>query len=72
LGVFQYNSGNGVESVQNIQLDFFLNFQIDRFRFMIQAGGLNNLWDNEPRFNAVGYPVRPFYVRLGLAWDFVN
>lgn len=72
LSVFQYIPGNGIQSVQNIQLDFFLNFQIDRFRFMIQAGGLNNLWDDAPRYNAVGHPVRPFYMRLGLAWDFVN
>ena len=72
LGVYHY--GNNTENFKfnPLQLDFFINLQADRFRFFIQANGLNNFWDSSPRFNAESHPVRPFFMRLGLCWDFVN
>lgn len=72
LGLFYYSNAIQNNSINSLQLDFFLNFEIERFRFFVSANGLNNLWDNSPRFYAEGYPVRPFFLRLGLSWDFVN
>lgn len=72
LGVYHFNNTGNNYDINMLQLDFFLNLQIERFRFLISANGLNNLWDLTPRFYAEGYPVRPFFVRVGLSWDFVN
>lgn len=72
LGLYHYGNNPQNLDVNMLQLDFFVNLQIDRFRFLISASGLNNLWDSTPRFYAEGFPVRPFFVRLGLSWDFVN
>jgi hypothetical protein len=72
LGLYHYGNNPQNLDVNMLQLDLFVNLQIDRFRFLISVNGLNNLWDSTPRFYAEGFPVRPFFVRLGLSWDFVN
>jgi hypothetical protein len=72
LGIYQFNGAGMNYAVNLVQLDYFLNIQIERFRFLISVNGINNLFDTTPRYSVQNYHVRPFFVRLGFSWDFVN
>jgi hypothetical protein len=71
LGLFQFQNVYSVNT-NSIQLGAFLNLQIDQFRFMIAAQGLDYMWEQHNSFNSQGYPNRPFTIRLAITWDFFN
>ena len=71
LGLFQFQNTFSVNT-NSIQLGAFLNLQIDQFRFMIAAQGLDYMWEQRNSFNSQGYPNRPFTIRLAITWDFFN
>jgi hypothetical protein len=44
---------------------------MDRFRFFVSVNRINTLF--ETRTSMVeGIAFRPFFIRMGLSWDFVN
>lgn len=66
-------SASGQKTNPNLyKVDFFTAFQIETFRFYIKAENLDYLWNKSDSFVAVNIPVTPFYLRLGLTWDFFN
>jgi hypothetical protein len=71
LGLFDFQSTYSLNT-NSIQLGAFLALQIDQFRFMVSAQNMDAFWEPKNQFNAVNYPQRPFYIRLGITWDFFN
>ena len=54
-----------------MMLNAFVNLQMDRFRFFVSVNSINTLF--EARTSMVeGIAFRPFFIRMGLSWDFVN
>jgi hypothetical protein len=72
LGLFSSTSLAPALPPTNLFLNAFVNIEIDRFRFFINANRINQLF--EPNVTALvrDYPVRPFFIRMGLTWDFIN
>lgn len=57
---------------QNLLLNVFVNLQMDRFRFFLAANRINTLFESQVGAFVDGYPLRPFFIRMGIVWDFVN
>jgi hypothetical protein len=72
LDLFVVNAENNFSATNRYKLDFFTGFQIDDFRFYIKAENINYIWDKSDNFEINNYPISPFYLRLGLTWDFFN
>jgi hypothetical protein len=71
LGVFAQNTANPLLPSTNMMLNAFVNLQMDRFRFFVSVNRINTLF--EARTSMVeGVAFRPFFIRMGLSWDFVN
>ncbi len=71
LGVFAQGSTNPLLPSTNMMLNAFVNLQMDRFRFFVSVNRINTLF--EARTSMVeGIAFRPFFIRMGLSWDFVN
>jgi hypothetical protein len=71
LGVFAQNTANPLLPSTNMMLNAFVNLQMDRFRFFVSVNRINTLF--EARTSMVeGIAFRPFFIRMGLSWDFVN
>ena len=72
LGIFGQLAGIPSLQQQNLLLHAFVNLQMDRFRFFISANRINSLFEEQPSSFVEGYPLRPFAIRIGITWDFVN
>lgn len=72
IGVFGPYFGAENLQQQNLLLNFFINMQMDRFRFFIAANRINTLFEERVGGIVDGYPMRPFFIRMGIVWDFVN
>lgn len=72
LDVFVLSNSAQKTNPSLYKVDFFTAFQIESFRFYIKAENLDYLWNKTDSFVAVNIPVTPFYLRIGLTWDFFN
>ncbi|MGV3631700.1 MAG: putative porin [Bacteroidota bacterium] len=72
LDVFVLSASGNKTNPDLYKVDFFTAFQIETFRFYIKAENLDYLWNRTDSFVAVNIPVTPFYLRIGLTWDFFN
>ena len=72
LGVFGQFSGVATLPQQNLIINAFVNLQMDRFRFFLAANRINTLFEPEAGNFVESYPLRPFFIRAGITWDFVN
>ncbi len=50
----------------------FTSVQIDEFRMYFKIENVDSFWSNRINSIAMGYPVAPSLMRLGLTWDFFN
>jgi len=71
IGVFNQATGDLILQQQNLMLNAFVNLQMDRFRFFLSVNRINTLFENR-KVLIENVPFRPFFIRLGLSWDFVN
>jgi hypothetical protein len=72
LGVFGQFNGVATLPQQNLIINAFVNLQMDRFRFFLAANRINTLFEPEAGNFVESYPLRPFFIRAGITWDFVN
>jgi hypothetical protein len=72
LGVYDQLLNPSSLPQQNLLLNLFVNLQMDRFRFFLAANHINTLFETRLGGIVSGYPIRPFFMRIGLSWDFVN
>lgn len=72
LDLYLFTNENLYTNKSLYKLDFFTAFQIDDFRFYIKTENLNYIWDKSNSFVFKNVPITPFYIRLGLTWDFFN
>ncbi len=72
LDLFVLNSTSNFSSENKYKIDFFTGFQIEDFRFYLKAENINYIWNKSDNFEINSYPISPFYIRLGLTWDFFN
>lgn len=72
LGVFGQFNGVATLPQQNLIINAFVNLQMDRFRFFLAAQRINSLFEPEVGGFVEAYPLRPFFIRAGITWDFVN
>jgi len=72
IGVFGQFGAPPTLPQQNLIINVFVNLQMDRFRFFLAAQRVN--WFFEPQVGGLveSYPLRPFFIRMGITWDFVN
>ena len=55
-----------------MNLHSFMSFQISQFRFYVRAENIDYFWNAKQIRIDPGFPLMPFYLRLGLSWDFFN
>lgn len=72
IGVFGLPNFTSDLPQQNMLLNVFVNLQMDRFRFFLAANRINTLFEKPFGSLVEHYPIRPFYIRMGITWDFVN
>ncbi len=72
LGIFGRPSATQAFPRQNMLLNVFVNLQMDRFRMFVAANRINTLFESTRGSLVEHYPIRPFYIRIGITWDFVN
>jgi hypothetical protein len=72
LDVFVFSPSGQQTNPDLYKVDFFTAFQIETFRFYVKAENLDYLWNKSDSFVAVNIPITPFYLRVGLTWDFFN
>jgi hypothetical protein len=71
IGLFTLQ--NQSSSISNrYKIDFTTAFQIEEFRFFLKLENINYFWTNEDMYVFESIPSTPFYIRLGLTWDFFN
>lgn len=71
LGVFAQGSANTLLPQSNMMLNAFVNLQMDRFRLFVSVNRINDLFQSRSVM-VEEIPFRPFFIRMGLSWDFVN
>jgi hypothetical protein len=71
LGVFAQSTSSALLPQTNMMLNAFVNLQMDRFRFFVSVNRINELFQSRSAM-VEGIPFRPFFIRMGLSWDFVN
>lgn len=71
ISIFKMNFNNGYYK-DYIMLDAFTSVQIDEFRMYFKIENVDSFWSNRINSIAMGYPVAPSLMRLGLTWDFFN
>lgn len=72
IGVFGQISSASNTVQQNFILNYFINLQMDRFRFFVAANRINTLFERQVGGLVENYPLRPFFIRMGIVWDFLN
>lgn len=72
LDIFVLSASEEKSNPQLYKIDVFAGFQIESFRFYVRAENVDYLWNKSDSFIAQQVPVTPFYLRLGLTWDFFN
>ncbi len=71
IAIFKMNFNNGYFK-DYLMLDGFTSLQIDELRMYFKIENLDSFWTNRINSIAMGYPIAPFIMRLGLTWDFFN
>ncbi|MDB2697639.1 putative porin [Crocinitomicaceae bacterium] len=55
-----------------MRVNMFTAFQISQFRFFIRAENVDYFWNPETYRIDPNFPIMPFFIRVGLSWDFFN
>jgi hypothetical protein len=55
-----------------MRVNAFTAFQISQFRFFIRAENVDYFWNPETNRIDGNLPIMPFFIRIGLSWDFFN
>ncbi len=55
-----------------MRVNAFTAFQISQFRFFIRAENVDYFWNPETNRIDTNFPIMPFFIRIGLSWDFFN
>jgi hypothetical protein len=72
IGVFGPISSALNLAQQNLIVNYFINLEMDRFRFFIAANRINTLFERQVGGLVENYPLRPFFMRIGIVLDFFN
>ncbi len=71
IGMFTLQNQSSLIS-NRYKIDFTTAFQIEEFRFFLKLENINYFWTQEDMYVFESIPSTPFYIRLGLTWDFFN
>jgi hypothetical protein len=72
LDLFVLTNSSEKTNPNQYKFDVFTGIQVETFRFYIKAENLNYIWDKSDSYIYQGIPITPFYLRIGLTWDFFN
>ena len=55
-----------------MRMNVFTAIQISQFRFYIRGENIDYFWNPEVNRIDGNFPIMPFFIRIGLSWDFFN
>jgi hypothetical protein len=55
-----------------MRMNVFTAIQISQFRFYIRGENIDYFWNPETNRIDGNFPIMPFFIRIGLTWDFFN
>lgn len=72
LGLYTFSPSVSVRNKQLLKLDATMAFQIDEFRFYVKAENMQYIGLTQDVLENTTTPITPFFIRVGLTWDFFN
>jgi hypothetical protein len=54
------------------RINLFFGAEIDTFRFFLRAENIDYFINPQDSFIDPNFPITPFFIRLGVTWDFFN
>ena len=55
-----------------MRMNVFTAIQISQFRFYIRGENIDYFWNPETNRIDENFPIMPFFLRIGITWDFFN
>ncbi len=70
IGQFHLQNDQEIQSYPDV--DAFMNFKVNWFRFFLKWENLYNFFTEDFYYQVEGYPMPYNYLRFGLSWQFVD